>query len=166
MTTEQNDDAAELQRLQEECRKSSDERMQAINKAGCDAANAARLVAAEQWDNEHRDELQRASKRIAELREKLSVGARYPIGTELVEWRKRYDKGESVSQGRWKLTGRRAVVEIITSESAHPQNRIRKAHIGEFIARILRRDGNTGNDYGLLDDDWLQRWRRSGEQPE
>jgi hypothetical protein len=80
----------------------------------------------------------------------------------LVEWRKRFDG--DVSTFRWELTGRRGVVEIITSESQHPSKRISQAKLGEFVIRLIRKNGEPSSDYGRFDN-WDTRWLLSGATP-
>lgn len=88
-------------------------------------------------------------------------GRAVPVGARVEEWRKK-------EVGGWRkewtnqlvATGRRGIVEVFTPQSEYPDNRgaWRRPRIGDFVIRLLKKDGSPSKDViSLHDTDCLPR---------
>lgn len=79
-----------------------------------------------------------------EARALSGAGAPYPLGTKLFEWE---------NQDRWNRkmvpTGKIGLIEAITSTSEHSgtDSVWRRADIGSYVIRILKKDGTPSKHY-------------------
>ena len=105
-----------------------------------------------------REEEARVHAALMEEREKEALARQYPypLGTVMVEWEsQRYSYRDDPKLRR--LTGRRGVLEVITSTSEHPGNRSYSlAGPGDLVIRILKKNGKPGRD------DVSRDWRMRG----
>lgn len=97
----------------------------------------------------------------AEIADAMDGGrCKYAIGTVLLEW-KRSSYGFRTNPLR--LTGRRGVVEVITRDSAHPNNRnYSRASAGDVVVRLLGKNGKPGILYSTDINSWRAKWFPEG----
>lgn len=161
-----------LEKAEEEAEKAVRELKSNRSNSIEDAVAVARCRAAEEWDDSHGAELARATEilhtaREARIAAEEALGlsgknAPYPLGTELMEWK---SSSYGFRSNPHRLTGRRGVVEAITRESQHPATKkYDRASIGEFVIRIVKKDGSKSKDYGKFDK-WKAVWLPPGQEP-
>lgn len=89
----------------------------------------------------------------------------YPLGTVMVEWKlPRYSYGREASRGARSFTGRRGVLEVITSTSEHPSNQAdyRRAQVGALVIRLLKKDRTPSKMYEHRQWEMRHRWVPEG----
>jgi hypothetical protein len=105
------------------------------------------LRLARQTENEARRALTAEKDRVA----LASVGeAPFPLGTRFIEWKK-------IGHGRYQSLGKAtvAVLEVFTSASVAPSNQsYGKANIGDYVLRVLKKDGTPSARYIKPSRDW------------
>lgn len=86
-----------------------------------------------------------------ESQAKTGLGCPLPIGSKVIEWTpiSRYGGGPKAATN----TG---IVEAITRESIHPANAASysRAKVGDFVIRLLKKDGSIGSKYCRMSIDW------------
>jgi hypothetical protein len=142
----QDDRNEESARLRSEAHKKIEFYLDQKYGAKLDAAATARQAAQDVYDTA-REELGATG-----------VGAKYPIGTILVEWVERY------GSDKLRATGRRAVVEVFTRKSEYLGDR---PYIdpGDIVARYLKKDGTPGKAIHPIGSYKLYGWFPEGEDP-
>lgn len=76
-------------------------------------------------------------------------GCPVPLGTKLAHWEsKRYQQGSEITEY--------GIVEAVTSQTEHPSNSASysRAEPGQFIVRILKKDGTIGIKYDRFGFTW------------
>lgn len=127
--------------------------------------------ARDKWNSQHAEELETIRSRVVAAISNLTSakesqamsgdGAPYPLGTQLVEWKRPSTYGPAPM----KLTGRKGVVEAITRESEHPNNRsCSRAEIGDFVIRVLKNDGTRSKQYETFVG-YRSQWLPEGKKP-
>jgi hypothetical protein len=116
-----------------------------------------------------RYEAEQACKIEADCIRKLESEASlpYPLGTVLKEWVWHGGYFErSESGGRYRLTGRVAVLEIFKDGDELPRNvRWGKPHAGQIVLRMTKKDGSRGKDVEVWNDVCLKTWLPEGQNP-
>lgn len=91
----------------------------------------------------------------------LTRQGKWPVGTKLARW-ERAPRPNGDGKGKWytreeilalpqryRITTDRGVLEVVTSDTVHPDNmgKYARAGVGEFIIRALRSNGLPGKTY-------------------
>lgn len=90
--------------------------------------------------------------------------AKYPVGTKLVRWVKKYDRW---NYRNWENVGF-GVVEVCTRETVHPGGwaEYSCAEVGDVIVRHLKKDGTPGAMYSRKIEDYKETFLPEGKQPQ
>lgn len=85
--------------------------------------------------------------KIAEAQ--AGVDAKYPIGTKMAKWRRKYRYSYGSDNPWTEQTGDFGIVEVITRESQHPANfaDYSRASLGSIVIRKLKKDGTPSAQY-------------------
>ncbi len=104
-----------------------------------------------------------AQRQLSEEKERIALtgdGAPYPLGTRLVQWEWPRWGGKPAP------TKHMGIVDAITSKSEHPANvRYGRAQIGQYVVRLIKKDGTTSSKYHLWRDYMKNSWLPEGEVP-
>lgn len=132
------------QKVQEVIRAEKAERYAAIA-AEIDAAYKSELEAAQKCECEAEDAVLTEREKTAQS----GIGAKWPVGTKLVEWAHPYRRYGGPSREPRARTGRVGVVEAITRQSEHPSNLAdySRAIVGSFVIRLQKKDGSPSKQY-------------------
>lgn len=107
--------------------------------------------------------------RLAELAEKDRIaktgeGAPFPLGTKLCKWENKETSRFSRKYAWEKVAD--GVMEAFTTESDGPANlRYGAANVGDFVVRVLKKDGTPGARYERIGDTWRGKWLPIGQTP-
>lgn len=88
----------------------------------------------------------------------------YPLGAIFAEWKKERFAARTQPP---KLTGRKAVFEVVTSSTQFPDNwaSYSKPEIGQYILRVLKKDGTPGKQVIVTTHGKAYNWLPEGEAP-
>ncbi len=91
----------------------------------------------------------------ADAKARVATDGKYPAGTKLYEW----------SRSQWggprQKTGRVGIYECVTLDSKFPASMEHRPHIGQWIVRVMKKDGTPS----LVTDRWATSWCPEGKKP-
>lgn len=140
-------------------RAAKERQLKSIEHARIEALMAAEFGATieQLWQTRHAADMAVLAAR--EARALAGEGAPYPLGTRMVEW-EWVPRGSALRM----VNGRIGIFEAVTSASEHPGNlaSYSMAKIGDYVIRLLKKDGARSLQYVTMGWDMRNRWRPEG----